>query len=147
MERIRDRTRWADAEGDRPTAEYLAWLNMRKRCLNPEHANYGSRGIQFCEQWATFTTFLADMGPRPGVTHSLDRVDNNGDYTPENCRWATKAEQSQNRRNVRLDADKVNEIRGRSEHGESHSSIARRFGVAFQTVSRIVRRERWKDVP
>lgn len=90
--------------------EYASWAGMKQRCLNPRNSNYpyyGGRGVSICETWKkSFSAFLADMGPRPSENHSLDRIDNNGDYCPNNCRWATKAEQSNNTR-------KVNELTAR----------------------------------
>jgi hypothetical protein len=79
----------------------MTWQSMKQRCLNPRHqayANYGGRGITICDRWRhSFTTFLADMGPRP-EGRTLDRVDNDGNYEPGNCRWATKSTQLSNRR-------------------------------------------------
>jgi hypothetical protein len=75
---------------------------MRARCLNPNtrfYSDYGGRGITICREWDSFEQFLADMGPRPTVGHELDRINNDGPYASWNCRWATKAEQSRNRRN------------------------------------------------
>ncbi len=89
------------------TPEYQTWDSMKDRCLNStvrQYRNYGGRGIKVCERWLGengFRNFLADMGPRPSDKHSLDRINNDGDYEPGNCRWATWTEQSNNRCNNR----------------------------------------------
>lgn len=87
--------------------EHIAWRDMIARCYNQKNKcyyRYGGRGIRVCERWReSFFNFLADMGPRPGQAYSLDRFpDNNGDYCPENCRWATWDEQHANMRTNRL---------------------------------------------
>ena len=87
------------------TPEYRAWKAMKDRCFNPnskKYPNWGGRGITVCDRWLDFENFLADMGSRPTAKHSLDRIDNDGDYSPKNCRWATKAEQNNNKRTNHL---------------------------------------------
>lgn len=89
---------------DSYTPEYGAWKNMRRRCNNPNNAwwhRYGGRGIKVCPEWDDpvfgFQAFVQDMGPRPSPQHMLDRIDNDGHYEPGNCRWATMAEQVENK--------------------------------------------------
>lgn len=99
-------TRHGEARHGQDTPEYIAWLGMKARCLNPradQFANYGGRGISVCDRWlGSFENFLADMGRRPSVKHSVDRINVNGPYEKHNCRWATLTEQCRNRRRNRL---------------------------------------------
>ena len=81
--------------------EYKAWKNIKSRCYNsnvPNYHNYGGRGIKMCDSWRnSFEIFLIDMGERPGFDYSIDRINNDGDYEPNNCRWATRITQQRNR--------------------------------------------------
>ncbi len=95
------------------TPEYRSWSGAKERCSNPNDSRferYGGRGIKMCQRWRdSFAVFFADMGKRP-AKHSLDRIDNDGNYEPDNCRWATNTEQSRNRKQNKL----------LTLHGETH---------------------------
>lgn len=95
----RGRPRKADANERHPL--YCTWLAMRRRCSNPKSEKYplyGGRGITVCERWHDFRNFAADMGPKPGPDYTLERTDNDGNYDPFNCVWATHVQQAANRR-------------------------------------------------
>lgn len=93
------------ALGKVPSPTYRSWASMRNRCLNantPDFPRYGGRGITICDHWSDFAAFLKDMGERPSLRHSIDRRNNDGNYEPDNCRWATYAEQRRNQPRNRM---------------------------------------------
>jgi hypothetical protein len=111
------------------TPTYRTWVAMVERCTKPQHrsfANYGGRGIVVCLRWRKFENFLSDMGERPSPQYSIDRIDPNGDYKPDNCRWATSREQGRNRRTnhvIEIDGERMTVI-----------EAAERFGVKDVTI-------------
>lgn len=119
--------------------EYGNWSHMKTRCLNPNYesySHYGGRGIKICREWSeSFQKFYDDMGPRPSPKHSLDRIDPNGDYCPENCRWATQAEQcNNNRKNV---------IIFHNGQSKTLSMWSIEVGVPYHTLKRRIRQLGW----
>lgn len=97
-----------DSARGRLTTEYRTWSNMIDRCervSNKQFRDWGGRGIKVCPRWReSFAAFLADMGRKPSPDHSIDRINNDGNYEPGNCRWATRLEQNRNKRPRRVRA-------------------------------------------
>ncbi len=125
------------ANGGNGTRTYNCWRNMKARCTNPKNhkwADYGGRGITVCAAWGTFDGFLADMGECP-PNHSIDRIDVNGNYTPDNCRWADPTQQANNQRgNTRLT------LRGVTK---TVSEWAREIGTNPTTILQRINRSGW----
>lgn len=116
--------------------EYRSWLAMKKRC-GPNYSQrhlYGGRGIMVCERWMKFDNFFEDMGRQPSPEHrSIDRYpDNDGNYEPGNCRWATRKEQGRNKRSNRI-----------VETGECVAEVAERSGLAYDTVYNRIAKLGW----
>lgn len=113
------------------------WRSMKDRCTNPNatgYHNYGGRGIAVCERWDKFENFLADMGIRP-VGYTIDRIDNDGNYCPENCRWATTKEQLNNQRRNRF-----YELNGERK---TIAEWAEKLGVNWSTIRNRIDRYGW----
>lgn len=111
--------------GMKGTPTYKTWEAMKARCGNPRqgsYKDYGARGIIICERWLKFENFYEDMGEKPDNT-SIDRIDNNGNYEPQNCRWATRTEQNRNSRHNRLMT--------RDGKTQSMSAWAEEFGISY----------------
>lgn len=102
----RARATHGESAGGQWTPEYTAWTNMVARCTNAnrdDFKDYGGRGVTVCPRWRTsFKSFLLDMGRKPSLSHSVERIDNSLGYSADNCRWATKTSQSRNRRGNRI---------------------------------------------
>lgn len=114
--------------------EYSCWSSMRTRCNNSCHEHwkyYGERGIKVCERWNEFENFLNDMGKCPD-RHTLDRVNVNGDYSPENCRWATPKQQGENKRNnVKFERDGIIKTK---------TQWAKDYGIPYTSFSRLIKK-------
>ncbi len=117
--------------GQLHSSEYYSWAAMKARCSNPRNPGYryyGQRGIRVCKRWSSFKIFLKDMGEKPGPGYSIERIDNAGNYEPQNCKWANRVEQANNTRgNRRLTVD-----------GETLTTAewGRRFGVSAARIYR-----------
>lgn len=133
--------------GDK-SPEYIAWSGMRQRCLNPRSPNYkyyGARGITIDPRWSKFENFLADMGPKPSLLHTLERLHNNGVYNKFNCIWATRQVQSRNNRRTKLTKALADDIRRLYATGKfTQATLASKFGVPNQYISSIVNNKAWR---
>ena len=127
---------------------YVLYQNMMQRCYNPEHPNYatyGGKGIRVCQRWRrAFRDFKQDVGQPPSAAHTLDRIDNLKNYTPSNVRWATRKQQSRNRKFCRGSELKAKAVRVMSPHF-TQEQIGELLDLSPTTVSQIVRGEAWVD--
>lgn len=130
VNRIKKITKHGHCSGGKVTTEYTSYREMLDRCYsskNEEYVNYGGRGIYVCDRWKeSYKNFLDDMGLKPDRTYSIERINNDGGYEPDNCKWATPVEQGNNtRRNVRIT------LNGETK---TQSQWARHFGIPETTI-------------
>lgn len=124
----------------RESHEYWIWNMIVQRCTNTKVKNwmdYGGRGITVCDRWLKYENFIADMGKRPTIKHSIERIDNNAGYSPGNCRWVTRQVQAANKRNNRFI-----ELFGRRQH---LSGWAREYGISHTLILHRLSRG-WSEV-
>lgn len=122
--------------GYKDTRIYRIWKGMRTRCYNPnskDYCYYGKRGIAICERWNKFENFLEDMGEPPTNKHSIDRINNDGNYEPNNCRWTTQREQIKNSRPRLHHSTGIKGITYTKNHNYRVRSQGRYIG-SFQTL-------------
>jgi hypothetical protein len=136
---IKQSTKHGNAKRKNQSPEYRAWCSLKSRCFNPAAINYhsyGGRGIKVCDRWLhSFENFLADMGNKPSKHHTIDRINNDGDYSPDNCRWTTKFEQDANKSNNLLITC----------NGETHPAFvwAKLTGINRQTIISRINQLNW----
>jgi hypothetical protein len=124
---------------------WRSWVAMRQRCQKLDDGRYGGRGIQVNSRWlgkTGFANFLSDMGERPSAAHSLERIDNNGDYEPENCRWATADEQSRNKRNniwITIDGETMTAKDWARRKGINYYTLMKRIYHGWDPIEAVTR--------
>lgn len=119
---------------------YRIWAGIKARCGNPNtpaYKNYGARGIDYAPEWEHFENFCRDMGVRPSKEHSIERIDNNGPYAPWNCKWATRHEQSMNRRKFKNNSSDLTGVKlkpnGRYTGEVNFKGVRYKAGGTFST--------------
>lgn len=125
--------------------EYKTWKEMRNRCHNSASDNYkwyGGRGIRICALWSDFSVFFSDMGERP-PNASIDRIDNDGNYEPANCRWLTHTEQVRKQARTKLTADLAESMRGDHANGMNYRALSAKYAVCYGSVAKCITRKSW----
>ena len=140
----------------RELPEYHTWIDIKARCYNSNnnaYSRYGGRGITVDPRWINdFHQFYEDMGPKPSKNHSIDRIDVDGNYAPENCRWTTQDIQVQNSTKAKLTAEQVIEIRDKYNNSsiklkkERVVKLALEYNVGYSTIEKIIYQQTWKNI-
>ena len=134
--------------GEAGTRTYRIWAYMKYRCADAGREEYGGRGITVCDRWTRFEPFLADMGEAP-AGKSIDRINNDAGYSPDNCRWATPAEQAQNKRDTVLDAHTVSYLKTILLRDTARGAISRAallMGLSVYNVTNVANGYAWRNV-
>ena len=131
------------------TAIYRTWSNMLNRCYYKNSTNYdryGGRGITVCDRWRkSLITFYADMGDKPFPKAELDRINNDGNYEPGNCRWLTHVENARKTSRIKLTMEIARKIR-QDAKTMKNMEIAKKYSISDSAISRILKNERWNDI-
>ncbi len=126
--------------------EYTTWQTMKSRCLNVKnnrYSRYGGRGVKVCDRWLhSFENFYADMGDKP-YGHTIDRIDNNGNYEPSNCKWVTNKENTRHTSTTKLNHELLPFILEMREEGSRLKVIAELFNVSLSTIHLICKGKTW----
>ena len=128
------------------TLTYNSWDTLIQRCNNlncPTHKHYGGRGIKVCDRWLDFRNFLTDMGERP-IGLEIDRIDNDGDYEPDNCHWVTHKENNRNTRRTVLNMKIAEEVRALHKKGMKPKKISEVLNIKIHSISSILYNNYWK---
>lgn len=129
------------------TRIYTCWHSMKERCFNKSRPNYrlwGGKGVKICDEWLDFNNFMQwSLANGYNDLLQLDRIDNDGDYCPENCRWTTTRINSQNRSFIKMSVDKAKYARKLVKDGMTHAAVAKVFNVNQSTITRIVNKLTW----
>lgn len=148
-----NRRKGSDTNRRADSPEYRAWRDMKDRCYNPnkkDYVRYGERGIEVCQRWMeSYDNFFVDMGKRPSKRHSLDRIDNDGNYEPSNCRWTTTSVQANNRRKRTSGYENVGAAKRAVkclETGEIFDSMTSLSKHTNMSTNRLVRQFKKNDI-
>ena len=132
------------------TSEYKVWKGIKRRCYNKNterYPRYGGRGIIMCETWKnSFKAFYEDMGPRPSNQHQIDRIDNDGNYEPTNCQWASRIDNVRNNSNTKLKLEDAKYIKKYCDGSKQSITVfSKKYNVVPETILAILSGKNWKD--